>query len=166
MVRDYHHSLRNDPEERSSHLFRGESLKSRLPLQYLYKYNIRVTSAKQAKRNTRYQFNEYTLKKTKLFGKQYVGLTPLCVHTHAKRGKSHVIYFIISVFFPFHIVLAVDLSLKQTALLLLNYSHNMLPLHHFLINRHDWTILVIFSQAHVKAPWWWILCGPNMSQHF
>ena len=28
-VRKYHHSLRNDPEERSSHLLRGGSLKSR-----------------------------------------------------------------------------------------------------------------------------------------
>ena len=29
MERSYHHSLRNDPEERSSHLLRGRSLKSR-----------------------------------------------------------------------------------------------------------------------------------------
>ena len=28
-VRNYHYSLRNNPEERSSHLLRGESLKSR-----------------------------------------------------------------------------------------------------------------------------------------
>ena len=28
-VRNYHYSLRNDPEERSSHLLRGGSLKSR-----------------------------------------------------------------------------------------------------------------------------------------
>jgi len=29
-VRNYHYSLRNDPEERSSHLLRGGSLKSRM----------------------------------------------------------------------------------------------------------------------------------------
>ena len=29
--------------------------------------------------------------------------------------------------YPFHVVLAVNLSLKQTALVLSNYSHNMLP---------------------------------------
>jgi len=29
------------------------------------------------------------------------------------------------------------------------------------INGHDRTILVIFSQALYKAPWWWILCDPK-----
>ena len=66
LVRDNHHSLRNTPEERSSHLLRGESLKSRSPLQYLYKHYITVTSAKEANRNARYQVNENTIKKQKL----------------------------------------------------------------------------------------------------
>ena len=43
-------------------------------------------------------------------------------------GVSLTLYFIISVFFfPFHVVLAANLSLKQTALVVSNYSHNMLP---------------------------------------
>jgi len=29
------------------------------------------------------------------------------------------------------------------------------------VNGHDKTILVIFSQALHKAPWWWILCDPK-----
>jgi len=29
------------------------------------------------------------------------------------------------------------------------------------VNRHDRTILVIFSQALYKAPWWWIFCDPK-----
>jgi len=29
------------------------------------------------------------------------------------------------------------------------------------VNGHDRTILVIFSQALYKAPWWWILCDPK-----
>jgi hypothetical protein len=31
-IRNYHYSLRNNPEERSSHLLRGESLKSRFEI--------------------------------------------------------------------------------------------------------------------------------------
>jgi len=30
-----------------------------------------------------------------------------------------------------------------------------------LVNGHDRIILVIFSQALYKAPWWWILCDPK-----
>jgi len=30
--------------------------------------------------------------------------------------------------------------------------------YHVHVNGHDRTILVIFSQALYKAPWWWILC--------
>ena len=29
------------------------------------------------------------------------------------------------------------------------------------VNGHDRIILVIFSQALYKAPWWWILCDPK-----
>jgi len=47
------------------------------------------------------------------------------LHT-CTAGISPMLYFIISVF-PFHVVLAVNLSLKQTALVLSNYSQNMLP---------------------------------------
>jgi hypothetical protein len=35
LVRNYHYSLRNNPEERSSYLLRGESLKSRVYLVYI-----------------------------------------------------------------------------------------------------------------------------------
>ena len=44
--------------------------------------------------------------------------------THTHNGVSRMLYFIISVF-PFHVVLAVNVSLKQTALLLSNYSQNV-----------------------------------------
>jgi hypothetical protein len=56
-------TLRNNPEERSSLLLRGGSLKSRLPIQYLDKYCIMVTRAKEAKKNARFQVNENTVKK-------------------------------------------------------------------------------------------------------
>jgi len=29
------------------------------------------------------------------------------------------------------------------------------------VNGHNRIILVIFSQALYKAPWWWILCDPK-----
>jgi len=29
------------------------------------------------------------------------------------------------------------------------------------VNGHDRIILVIFSQALYKSPWWWILCDPK-----
>ena len=29
------------------------------------------------------------------------------------------------------------------------------------VKGHDRIILVIFSQALYKAPWWWILCDPK-----
>ena len=29
------------------------------------------------------------------------------------------------------------------------------------VNEHDRIILVIFSQALYKFPWWWILCDPK-----
>jgi len=38
-VRNYHYTLRNNPEERSSHLLRGGSLKSRKILQVLTGYS-------------------------------------------------------------------------------------------------------------------------------
>jgi len=40
-VRNYHYSLRNDPEERSSQLFRGGSLKSRIALRIVNHLNIK-----------------------------------------------------------------------------------------------------------------------------
>jgi len=57
---------------------------------------------------------------------------PLCVcvvqlTTHTHNAISPMLYFIIRVFFPFHVVLAANMSVKQTALVLSNYSHNMLP---------------------------------------
>jgi len=39
-----------------------------------------------------------------------------------------------------------------------NVSVDMNKVH---VNGHDRIILVIFSQALYKAPWWWILCDPK-----
>jgi len=47
-------------------------------------------------------------------------------YTHAQRGKSYVILNYICFFPPLRVVLAVNLSLKQTALVLSKYSQNML----------------------------------------
>ena len=85
--------------------------------------------------------------------KYNTGLTPLCV------CKSRVILYYICFFFPFHVVSAVNLCLKQTALLYLITvticCHNTDLVH---VNGHDRIILVIFSQALYKAPRWWMLC--------
>jgi len=38
---------------------------------------------------------------------------------------------------------------------------------HVHVNGHDRIILVIFSQALYKSPWWWILCDPkHVGVHF
>jgi len=50
-VRNYHYSLRNNPEERSSHLLRGGSLKSRTLYPVAegthFKFNCRIRCSKQ-----------------------------------------------------------------------------------------------------------------------
>jgi len=40
-----------------------------------------------------------------------------------------------------------------------NYKNDSIDLAH--VNGHDRNILLIFSQALYKAPWWWILCDPK-----
>jgi len=53
--------------------------------------------------------------------KYNTGHTPLCVCVALCYTSLYLF------FFPFRVVLNVNLSLKQTALVLSNYSHNMLP---------------------------------------
>ena len=90
-VIDYYHSLRNKPKERSSHLLGGGSPKSHLHVQYLYKYYTTVTCVKEAKRNTRYQVNENTVKKNQTFiGKQYVIYNAL--HVSAQNNHHHTLH--------------------------------------------------------------------------
>ena len=48
-------------------------------------------------------------------------------YIHEKRDNSCVILHYICFYFPFHVILAVNLSLKRTAIVISNYSHNMLP---------------------------------------
>jgi len=47
-------------------------------------------------------------------------------YTFTHNEVSSMLYFILSVF-QFHVVLAINLSLKQAALDLSNYSQNILP---------------------------------------